>query len=695
MIRSPFANRSLTGVALAALVAVLQACGPEGEMGGGSAAAPATASGGEGGGAMASEAYAGGSRTGTENGEWRYWGGDEGSSRYTPADQLDADNAMDLEVAWEWHAANYGPQVDYVYRGTPIKVGDRLYNVAGSRRAVVSIDAATGETLWMWRMRDNPRWAASTRQNYGKGVAYTEVDGRGRIFVITPGYYMAALDADTGRPIESFGEDGIVDLHRGLGDYPFDPEMGIYESGDITSSSPPIVVGDIIVVGNSHDRGYYPEKKENVPGHIRGYDVRTGEQEWIFHVLPQPGEFGHDTWENDAWTYTGNISAWAPLSADSDLGLVYIPTDPPTNDYYGGFRPGGNLFSTSLIALNAETGERAWHFQMVHHDIWNMDNPDAPHLVDITVDGEEIPAIAAVTKQGFTYVFNRATGEPVWPIPEVEVPQSDVPGEQTSPTQPHPTKPAPFEMQGMTVDNLIDFTPELRAQAIEIASQYRMGPVFTPPSLWEAEDGTNGAFVVPGANGGANIPGGAAVDPETGILYVASQRGHSVISLIPGDQRSEVIGGDDSNMDYVSRGPGGIRGPQGLPILKPPYGAITAIDLNTGEHLWRIPNGGTPESITNHPALQGVDLPVTGKNAHANILVTKNLLFYGEGRGGDPLLHVVDKATGEELYTIDLPAPTNTAPMSYMHEGRQYIVLSVGGAGVPARLVALALPEGY
>jgi len=421
--------------------------------------------------------------------------------------------------------------------------------------------------------------------------------------------------------------------------------------------------------------------------------VRTGDMLWIFHVLPQPGEFGHDTWEDDAWTFTGNISAWAPLSADPELGLVYIPTDTPTNDYYGGHRPGGNLFGTSLIALDVQTGERRWHFQMVHHDIWNMDNPDAPHLVDITVDGRAIRAVAAVSKQGFTYVFDRETGEPVWPIEERAVPQSDVPGEQTAPTQPHPTLPAPFEMQGTTVDDLIDYTPELRREAMDIAGQYRMGPVFTPPSLWEGPDGTNGAFVAPGANGGANIPGGAAVDPETGVLYVATSRGHSVISLIPGDQRSEVIGGDDSNMNYVSRGPGGIRGPQGLPLFKPPYGSIVAIDLNSGEHLWQVPNGDTPDNVKNHPALQGVDLPVTGKSAHANVLVTKTLLFYGEGRGGDPILHVLDKATGEELAQVELPATTNTAPMTYMHEGRQYIVLSCAGAGEPAQLVALALPD--
>jgi quinoprotein glucose dehydrogenase len=414
---------------------------------------------------------------------------------------------------------------------------------------------------------------------------------------------------------------------------------------------------------------------------------------WRFHVLPQPGEFGHDTWEGDSWTYTGNISAWAPLSADSQRGLVFIPTDTPTNDYYGGHRHGANLYGTSLIALDVKTGKRAWHFQMVHHDIWNYDNPDAPHLVDITVGGRKIPAVAAVTKQGFTYVFNRETGEPVWPIEERKVPQSDAPDEKTWPTQPFPTRPAPFEIQGITDNDLIDFTPELKKQALEIAHQYRMGPLFLPPSLWSAPDGTKGAFNVPGANGGANIPGGAAVDPETGILYVATERGHSVLSLIPGRERGKTIGGENSNMNYVSRGPGGIRGPQGLPLFKPPYGSIVAIDLNTGDHLWRVPDGDTPASVKNHPALKGVTLPVTGKQTHANVLVTKSLLFYGEGRGAEPILHALDKKTGRELARIEIPATTNTAPMTYMHKGRQYIVLSVAGPEHPAELVALALPE--
>ena len=639
-------------------------------------------------------------RRGTENGEWHYWGGDEGSSRYSPLDQINAGNVANLEVVWRWKAANYGPAPDFIYRATPLKVGDKLFTVAGQRRAVVAIDPATGETLWMWRMKTNPRWEASTRKNYGKSVAYADVDGRGVVYLITPGYYLVALDAVTGQPVPHFGLNGIVDLHLGLGDYSVHPDSGTLAHGDITASSAPIVVNGVVVVGNSHDRGYYPRRKENIPGHIRGYDAKTGRMIWKFNVVPQPGEFGHDTWEGDSWTYTGNISAWAPLSADSELDLVDVTTDTPTNDYYGGDRLGDNLYGTSIIALNVHTGERVWHFQMVHHDIWNYDNPNAPKVVDVMQDGRRVPMVIETTKQGWAYVLNRETGAPVWPIEERPVPQSDAPGERTSPTQPFVTKPAAFELQGITVDDLLDFTPELRAQAIEIASQYRMGPAFNPPSLRDGPDGTRGAFHAPGANGGANIPGGSSVDPETGILYVASQRGHSVISLVPGSQsqpqRSNLCPTPApcvSTASYVATGPGGIRGPQGLPLLKPPYGAITAIDLKTGEHLWRIPNGDTPASVTNHPALRGLDIPNTGKSAHANILTTKTLLFYGEGRGQEPWLHVVDKMTGEEIARIELPATTNTAFMSYMHNGKQYIVLAVAGAGVEAELVALALPD--
>ncbi len=635
--------------------------------------------------ALAAASPAAAQHAGTAAGEWRYWGGDEGSTRYAPLSQIDATNAGQLDIAWRWKAANYGPEPDFIYRATPIKVRDKLYTVAGQRRAVVAIDPGTGETLWMWRMRDNPRWQASTRKNYGKGVAYAEVDGRAVIYAITPGFYLVALDAETGLPVPSFGLNGIVDLHLGLGDYAVHPDSGVLASGDITSSSPPIVVNGVVVVGNSHDRGYYPDRKENVPGHVRGYDAKTGMLRWTFHVVPQPGEHGHDTWEDDSWTYTGNVSSWAPLSADSERGLVFIPTDTPTNDYYGGERPGANLFGTSLIALNVATGERVWHFQMVHHDVWNYDNPDAPKVVDVTVGGRRVPLVIQATKQGWAYVFDRETGRPVWPIEERAVPPSDVPGERAWSTQPHVTRPAAFELQGITEDDLIDFTPELRAEALELARQYRLGLLFSPPSLRDAPDGTGGTFVVPGANGGANIPGGAAVDPETGVLYVATERGHSVITLVPGEVRS-------STARYVSTGPGGIRGPQGLPLLKPPYGSIVAIDLKTGDHLWRIPNGDTPASVRNHPALQGVELPATGKLAHATVLVTRSLLFYGEGRGGEPWLHAVDKRTGREVARVTLPATTNTAPMTYMHGGRQYIVVAVAGPGVEAELVALAVP---
>ncbi len=623
---------------------------------------------------------------GTANGEWRYWGGDEASTRYSPLDQINADNFEELEVAWRWKADNFGPEVDYILRATPLYVKGKLYAVAGQRRTVVSIDPGTGETLWTWRMKDNPRWQKSTRKNYGKGVAYASVDGRDVIYVITPGFYMVALDAESGHTIPGFGINGIVDLHLGLGDYAIHPDTGLGDAGDITSSSPPIVVNGVIVVGNSHDRGYYPSEKENVPGHVRGYDAKTGRMLWRFDVVPKRGQFGYDTWENGSAEYTGNVSAWAPLSADSERGLVYVVTDTPTNDYYGGDRLGDNLFGTSILALDVKNGERRWHFQMVHHDVWNLDNPNAPKLIDVKMGRRTVPMVIETTKQGWAYVFNRETGEPVWPIEERAVPQSDVPGERLSPTQPFVTKPPAFELQGATEDDLIDFTPELREQALVIARNYRLGPIFTPPSLLEAADGTKGAFVQPGANGGANIPGGSSVDPETGMLYVATERGHSVIALVAGSERG-------SNAGYVSTGPGGIRGPQGLELFKPPYGSVVALDLTQGTKAWHIPNGDTPDAVKNHPALKGVQLPRTGKRSHANILTTKSLLYYAEGRQGAPILHAVDKKTGAELAEFELPAPGNTAPMTYLHNGRQYIIVSVGGAGSSGEFVALTLPE--
>lgn len=625
---------------------------------------------------------------GTPFGEWRQWGADDFGTRYTPLDQIDASNFSRLQVAWTWRGDNFSPGgPDPIMRSTPIYAEGKLFTVAGTRRAVAAIDPATGETLWTFREAPTKRYEDSMRKNYGKGVAYDVVDGRGRIYLITPAFFLWALDAETGRPVAEFGDDGVVDLITYLGPWEHDREDGLPpEVGYITNSTPPVIVNGTVIVGNSHEQGYYQTRKENVPGNIMGFDVKTGRHKWTFNVIPGPGEVGHDTWLNDAWQYTGNVSAWAPMTADPELGLVYVGTDPPTVDYFGGFHPGENLFSTTILALDAETGERRWHFQTVHHDIWNYDMPAQPNLLDVTIDGRARKILAQTTKQSFVYVLDRETGEPVWPIEERPVPQSDVPGEWTSPTQPFPTWPLPYEMQGITEDDLIDFTPELRAQALEIASEYRLGPLFTPPMV-SGQDGLTAAIHCPGANGGTNIPGGTVADPETGILYTATQRGCSAPRLQPGTDIDP-----NANVDWVSVGPGGVGGPQGLPLVKPPYASITAIDMNTGEHLWSIPNGYTPDRIRNHPALQGVDIGNTGSTGHATALVTKSLFIYAEGRGGRPILYAIDKRTAQPIAQVDIPAPTNSAPMSYMHEGVQYIVLPVGSGELPGSLVALRLP---
>ena len=638
--------------------------------------------------------------------EWRYWGGDAASSRYSPLDQIGADNFGKLQVMWRWSAANFGPQPDLIYRTTPLYVNGKLYAVAGNRRAAVCIEPTTGETLWMFREPDSVRWAASTRKDYGKGVAYAIVDDKPVVYLATPASYLWALDAGTGQPIATFGEKGRVDLHVGIGNYKLDPVRGVLDWGDITTSSAPIVVDGVIVVGNSHDRGYYPENRENVPGVIRGYDARTGKMLWRFDPVPKKGEKYNETWENGSAEYTGNVSPWAPLSADPKLGLVYVPTDTPTNDYYGGSRHGMNVYGTSLLALEIKTGKLRWFYQFVHHDVWNHDLPDAPHLLDITVKGKTIPVVVQATKQGWLYVFNRETGEPVWPIEERPVKASDVPDEKLWPTQPHVTWPPPFEQQGVTEEDLNDFTPELHKEAVAIARRYRMHKgMFNPPSLFTAPDGTKGAFMAPSSNGGANIPGGAAVDPETGWLYVASQHGYEVIALVPAREKYPNgkpwagWGSPDGKITslYVSTsatpaGPSGGKANPPLPLMKPPYGRIVAYDMNTGNIMFNIPNGDTPERISNHPALKGVNIGNTGQNSHANLLVTKTLLIYGEGRGGDRFLRALDKRTGKEIAKIELPAQTNTAPMTFLHNGHQYIVAAIASGNLPAELVAVALP---
>ena len=641
--------------------------------------------------------------------DWHYIGGDIGHTRSTPLNQINTENFDDLEIEWTWSDASFGATPP---RSTPVYASGKLFTVAGARRHVVAIDPVTGETLWSFREPNTFRWEYSMRAPWGKGIAYTEIDGRGVVFIVTPAFFLYALDAETGDllenwgtpiPLEGFPQSGGVDLIPDLiSDWgpwtnswqTYDPYQGIpLELGYITNSSPPIVVNDTVVVGNSAEQGYNQTRTENVPGDILGYDVRTGEFKWKFHVIPRPGEVGHETWENDAWSYTGDVSSWAPLSADPELGLVYVPTNAATIDFYGGFQPGDNLFSASLIALDVETGERRWHFQMVHHDVWNNDTPTAPLLMDVNVAGQRVPGVFQATKQAFLYSFNRETGEPIWPIVERPVPQSNVPGEQLSPTQPFPTKPAPYDVQELSLDGLIDFTPELRQEALDIVADYKLGGIFNPPMQKDNPEGLIGSAWCPGELGGTNITGPPAADPETGIIYTISRTNCGWRTIVPGEERDILLeqptGVTIAEFAVGMGTPNGIRGPRGLPIEKPPYSRITAIDLNTGDHLWWIPNGGTPRFIQNHPALQGLDIPPTGNINHSALMVTPTMLLHTAiGDDGEtPYLFSVNKATGERMGSVESPGLGMYGMMSYMHDGIQRIVLQT-----PGQLAAFSLP---
>ena len=645
---------------------------------------------------------------GATKGEWRFYGGDAGSTKYSPLDQINASNVKQLEIAWRWKAENFGPRPDYNWETTPLMIGGVLYFTAGSRRDAIAVDAATGETLWMYRLDEGERGARAARTQ-NRGLAYwTDGKSDSRILLISPGFQLIALNAKTGVPIASFGKSGIVELTEGL-------DRDVVKPGQIGSSSPAIVIRDVVVLGAALQAGSAPASKTNVPGYIRGYDVRTGKRIWTFRTIPRPGEAGHETWEKDSWQYTGNTGAWAPLSGDEDLGYVYIPVEMPTGDFYGGTRLGDNLFSDSLVCLDARTGKRIWHFQTVHHDVWDWDLSSPPILADITVDGKKIKAVAQVTKQAFTFVFDRVTGRPVWPIEERPVPQSSVPGEKTSPTQPFPSKPAPFDRQGITTDDLIDFTPQLRAEAIKIADRYQLGPLFLPPIVRDA-GGKLGSLILPNHTGGANWPGGA-FDPETGILYVSSVTNPDSLALVAADPKRSDMGyvatmgpraagkpvDFQGGMPRFSGGEGSTRpniGPQGLPLVKPPWGRITAINLNTGDHVWMIANGDAPDSVKNHPAMKGIDLKNAGKPERSPLLVTKTLLFGADGPGlfnagpgaGGKMFRAIDKKTGAIIYELALPASTTGVPMTYLIDDKQYIVVATGARGTPAELVALALP---
>jgi quinoprotein glucose dehydrogenase len=653
-------------------------------------------------------------RPSTARGEWPTYGGDLASTKYSPLDQITAANFSRLRVAWrakspdamlslsvpgggEWtadFASIFGelnrldptrwrdgaPPFVGNFKATPLMVGGLLF-VNSPSSVGAAYDARTGATRWIFNPKsyESGTTTMSARWNQ-RGVGYWTDGTEERVYWGTGNGYLIAVDANTGRPAPGFGVNGRVDLMDGL---PRATRGARDYLNALTYSvqSPPFVVGDLVITPASISSLVI--NKEQIPGYIRAFDVRTGAQRWVFKTIPTPGEFGNDTWEDDSWSYSGKVTVWSMMSADEELGLLYLPTNTVAPDYYGGHRHGDNLFAESLIALELETGRRRWHFQMVHHGLWDYDNPAAPNLLDVVVDGKPIKAVAQITKQGFVYAFDRETGTPIWPIEERPVPPSDVPGERASPTQPFPTRPAPFEGQGLSVDDLADFTPEIRAQAIDAIQRFKYGPLFTPPSL-------QGTILRPSPSGGGNWSG-AAVDPATGMLYVPSRNQLGVIRLAPADPKQ---GG---TLRYVQVPGGSPVMPGGVPLLKPPYSRLTAIDMNTGDHKWMIP-AGDGNRIRTLDALKDLKLPpVGGDHTMSGPLLTPTALIYALTAGGTndgPRLVAYDKATGRELASADLPANAIGTPMTYMLDGKQYIALTVQAPaqGEVPELVALALP---
>jgi quinoprotein glucose dehydrogenase len=677
-------------------------------------------------------------QSGAKGGEWTTYGADLGNTRYSPLDQITADNFNMLEVAWRFKTDSLGPRPEYQFESTPLMVHGVVYSTAGTRRAVVALDAGTGELMWMHSEREGARGLAAPRQLSGRGLAYWS-DGRDeRILYVTPGYRLIALDAKSGIPVASFGKDGVVDLKVD------DDQTMDLVTGEVGLHATPIVAGNTVIVGAAHLSGGVPRSKTNVKGYVRGFDVKTGKRLWIFHTIPKPGEYGNDSWEKDSYSYTGNAGVWGQISVDEELGMAYLPVELPTGDYYGGHRPGNNLFGESIVAVDLKTGQRKWHYQLVHHGIWDFDIPCAPIITDIVVNGQTVKALAQPTKQAFLYVFDRVTGKPIWPIEERAVEKGDVPGEWYSPTQPFPLdahgKPFAYDRNGFVHDDLIDFTPELRAQAEKLVARYKIGPVFTPAVVSKAEGPL--ATIQLAVNSGGTVWAGGSYDPDTHIMYVYSRRSPSALGLVKPDPAK-------NDMNYVQgsaltgaraaapmgaapaaavvvaagaaeapappaapaaagrggAGAGGGEGGgpglavQGLPIVKPPYGSISAIDLNKGEIIWQIAHGDTPDNVRNNAALKGITIPRTGQAGIIGTLVTRTLLIAGEAQAttaGHPrgaMLRAYDKATGKDAGAVLMPAPQSGSPMTYMLNGKQYIVVAIGGGNYPGELLAFRLPS--
>ncbi len=662
------------------------------------------------------------------NTEWRSNGGDLAYTRYAPLTQINADNFSKLQVAWRFRTDALGPSRENNLEATPLIVKGRLYMTAGTRRDVVCLDATTGELLWIYRLDEGARARNAPRQLSGRGVGYWAEGDKERIIFVTIGYQMVSLDAKTGLPDPDFGNKGIVDLKQNI-----DQELDL-DTADIGLHTAPTIAKGVIIIGAAHTAGNTPKVRKNAKGYVRGFDAKTGKRLWIFHTIPQKGEFGYDTWlKPGSAEDAGNTGDWAQISADEELGLAYLGVEMPTGDQMGIYHPGNSLFSESIVAVDILTGQRKWHYQMVHHGLWDYDVPCAGILCDIPHNGKTIKAIAQPTKQGFLFVLDRQTGVPVWPIIEKKVAKGNVPGEWYAPTQPFPSKPPAFDRQGTGLDDLIDFTPELRAKAVEIAKHYKLGPLYTPPVLSSLE-ATWGVLNLPGYTGGANWPGGA-YDPETHRVFLYSQTTFlSPGSIVPNSNT------DISDFEYVHANPGaGVRrqramGAQaddaegsggeggggsrasstnpsgeprpgqltvdGLPMVKPPYGRVTAIDLEQGTIAWQVAHGETPDNIRNNPALKGLKIPRTGQVGKAGGMVTKTLFIIGDsggftdetGRKG-ARLRAYDKDTGEERGAVYIPAAQTGSPITYMLKGRQYVAVAVGGSnGNGAELIVFRLP---
>ena len=622
-------------------------------------------------------------------GEWPAYAGTYAAARYSPLTQIDRTNAKNLHIAWRWKSPDMAireadPKIgpSFGNESTPLMIGGVLYT-STSLSQVAAIDAATGATKWVFdpKIYENGLGLPANLGWLHRGVAYWRNGDDERIVILTAFAQMIALDARTGKPVPSFGTDGRIDLTEGLR-RPVDRNY-------YTMTSPPVIVRGVIVVGSSVMDWW--AKKPSPPGDVRGYDAGSGRLLWTFHTVAQGEEPGAETWQNDSWKEAGNANVWAPMSADEELGYVYLPVSTPTNDYYGGHRPGDGLYGETLVCLDVTTGKKVWHYQLVHHGLWDYDPPAAPNLIDIRVEGRPIKAVAQVTKQAFVYVFDRLTGKPVWPIEEQPVPVSSVPGETASATQPIPSKPAPFDIQGARDEDLIDLTPEIHKEAIDIAKAYDRGGLYTPPSQ-------RGTIAVPGNAGGASWSG-AAIDPETGTLYVGTQRLPTLLFI----RKPEPWQG---TYDFIGL-PQYLPGPRGLPLLKPPFGSIVAIDMNSGEHRWRIPVGRSEamESVRKLNISENLGLPSRSwALVTRTVMIVVQLGYYTAPRfvpglnlpirdlyNRDPHLWVYDKTSGEMLAEMELPANATGAPMTYMADGKQFIVFPVGGGPLVEELIAVSL----